>query len=1042
MRRAAKSKAFALIIVVASAAAVGRAQTVINGSTMALKSSGAAANNTAWTLGSNGYLGTYIQVPSAGSTVSFDLNATGIVSNGVLPDVTLSVAGTNDPFSVTTAANGDYIASVTLPGDSSANANGMYAVRLQLDNQSATATPSVTINKLTVTGATVVNSNTDAIALEAAQTYADKFRSGPGTVTLSNSSGIHLGAGTSVQVKLTSNAFNFAAAVYGDSTFSNDSQWINVGSNGQNLAPTTTEQINYQNAIKTNFNMIVPANSGKWINNEFTQGSVNMNLTDAMTQFATQNGLRVRMHNVIWNTEQPSFISGMFGSTTGTGGNFGTFIGNQTTLVNDINSRANYYTEGNVAHVAGTARADNYTEMDVFNEPFHGQSAQVNYLANGALGISGAANVYKQIAADDAAVNANTRLYVNEYNVLQFSPSTISSAGVAAGSDNYANWYLNGVQSLQKAGAPIGGIGAELYVNTSNLVSAATMEQAMENLAVAKDPNGNPMPFSLTEFGVATGQTPTVANYDTDLQTALTMAYGDPQATTFGYWGGIGGPHDSSAYSLYDSNYNLTANGTTWQAFQSQYNTNLTLTTDANGKISFNGTYGTYQVTVDGQNYTLNLVPGTATYGLLTAVTNANWTGGGTTNNWSTANNWGTTAPFAGMVLSFGGATKTTNNNDYAAGTAFDGIQFASTAGAFVLNGNSINLGGNIVNNSASLQTINTPLQLLQTTTLSAVTGNLAVGGAITGNFGLAMSGPGSVTLSAMNGYTGDTNVNGGSLTIASGGSIASSNVIVAASSTLNINGSFATTPTLTVNGGTVNFGASTTNALVSVKLTAINLNSNALITVGAASPNRTVLYTSALNFTDGTGLLDLGPNDLIIHGGSLSTITSELMTGRNGGSGGAWTGSVGITSSAAATSSNTALGIEVNDDGSGHALMTSFDGVPVSDGDILVKYTFVGDADLSGSIDATDYSLIDNGFAKGLTGWNNGDFNYDSVVNGDDYTLIDNAFNTQGSVSFAAITVEPTETIATTASVPEPTSLVLVAIAAISLRSRRSRRI
>ncbi len=32
------------------------------------------------------------------------------------------------------------------------------------------------------------------------------------------------------------------------------------------------------------------------------------------------------------------------------------------------------------------------------------------------------------------------------------------------------------------------------------------------------------------------------------------------------------------------------------------------------------------------------------------------------------------------------------------------------------------------------------------------------------------------------------------------------------------------------------------------------------------------------------------------------------------------------------------------------------------------------------------------------MTGWANGDFNYDGTVDGGDYTLIDNAFNTQGS--------------------------------------------
>ena len=52
----------------------------------------------------------------------------------------------------------------------------------------------------------------------------------------------------------------------------------------------------------------------------------------------------------------------------------------------------------------------------------------------------------------------------------------------------------------------------------------------------------------------------------------------------------------------------------------------------------------------------------------------------------------------------------------------------------------------------------------------------------------------------------------------------------------------------------------------------------------------------------------------------------------------------------------------------------------------------------------AADYVQIDNGFnTPAMTGWYNGDFNYDGVINGDDYALIDNAFNTQGSVSPAA---------------------------------------
>ena len=33
-------------------------------------------------------------------------------------------------------------------------------------------------------------------------------------------------------------------------------------------------------------------------------------------------------------------------------------------------------------------------------------------------------------------------------------------------------------------------------------------------------------------------------------------------------------------------------------------------------------------------------------------------------------------------------------------------------------------------------------------------------------------------------------------------------------------------------------------------------------------------------------------------------------------------------------------------------------------------------------------------GFGLHLTGWSNGDFNYDGVVNGADYALIDSTFN------------------------------------------------
>jgi hypothetical protein len=148
-----------------------------------------------------------------------------------------------------------------------------------------------------------------------------------------------------------------------------------------------------------------------------------------------------------------------------------------------------------------------------------------------------------------------------------------------------------------------------------------------------------------------------------------------------------------------------------------------------------------------------------------------------------------------------------------------------------------------------------------------------------------------------------------------------------------------------------------------------------------------------------------------------------------------------------------------MNSGGSSGTSFATFEGQSVSSTDLLVKYTYYGDALLTGSVTALDYTQIDNGYnedqsyleqnpggtALPATGWYNGDFNYDGTINGDDYTLIDNAFNSQGSVSLAGVSAGPAEMIASDtaqiATVPEPTSLMMVVIGGSALLARRRSR-
>jgi hypothetical protein len=218
-------------------------------------------------------------------------------------------------------------------------------------------------------------------------------------------------------------------------------------------------------------------------------------------------------------------------------------------------------------------------------------------------------------------------------------------------------------------------------------------------------------------------------------------------------------------------------------------------------------------------------------------------------------------------------------------------------------------------------------------------------------------------------------------------------------------------TDTLKIDAGLFSIPAPATGSGFNVyPLSQLNIANGASMALQTASTSdRTVLVLSNL-IVGPTGQLDLGGNDMIDQSDGLSAVNNLITSGFNAGRT-FWSGD-GIASSLAAATPDMALGVELNNtksDGSGTAIVPSFDGVPVGNEDVLMKYTRFGDADLDGSVTAADYLAIDNGFNSGgmLSGWQNGDFNYDTHINGDDYTLIDNSFNMQ-TASPAGVVAAP----------------------------------
>jgi autotransporter-associated beta strand protein len=251
--------------------------------------------------------------------------------------------------------------------------------------------------------------------------------------------------------------------------------------------------------------------------------------------------------------------------------------------------------------------------------------------------------------------------------------------------------------------------------------------------------------------------------------------------------------------------------------------------------------------------------------------------------------------------------------------------------------------GGNVTSGSSSL--------LLGAVTLGGngtfnVGGgaDMGVTGSLGGAFGVTKSGPGILILGGANSYTGATNVVDGTLALAS---------------------NLTTSPSVNVTSGVLRI-----------------------------APNQMrVIKTSALT-VGGGAKLDITDNKLIVSGGDAAAIGASIAAARHSG---AWDGSGITTSVPEALSGRTTVGVAPAQ-ATGHTGRL-FAGVPVAAGDVLVMYTYAGDANLDSTIDAGDYGVIDN-FAQvpGAAGYWNGDFNHDGFVDAGDYGLIDNNVQAQGA--------------------------------------------
>lgn len=577
---------FTILLGAALVCAAPEPPTTLDGAALALRASGTACDDGAWRL-DGGFAGAYIRLSAPGE-VTFVLRAAKGDSQSGAAGLRLRVADfvAGWPVAAAAPAYERFEQTWKLPA-------GTYCVRIEnAANKTGEPRP-LQIRDLSVSGAALVNEATDALALEAADTYVERFRKGAVGVVLT-ADGQPL-ARAEVRIRLKNHAFLFGTALAGAGR-----PRKSRGTGGGDGA------MNYADFVRCNFNAVVPENAGKWGYNEAARGQIALEGLDRIIDFAEASGKRVRMHGVLWDVSEPAWVDQLQDAALH-GSDPSQRDAAKAELRAAISERIRYFV---------AERARRYDELDVLNEGVH------RPMYYDIFGVEGVAGIYSEVKAAVAAAGASTRIVPNEYDVFQ----SLGKIG-----DPYANWYRRSVEALRGAGGAVDGIGIQYYAldnaaaRARNPHSPARMAQVMHNLAATG------LPLTLSEFGVQRSGEPTPQRAAEILADALRLCFGHDRMTGFISWGFLRTQMWSVApmAALVDADWNLTPAGKVWQQMTGIqdwkepglpcWTTDVRLTTDAQGRVDFTGFYGDYELSVGSRHGAFSLVKGEANYHVETA---------------------------------------------------------------------------------------------------------------------------------------------------------------------------------------------------------------------------------------------------------------------------------------------------------------------------------------------------------------------------------------------------------------------------------------
>ena len=193
---------------------------------------------------------------------------------------------------------------------------------------------------------------------------------------------------------------------------------------------------------------------------------------------------------------------------------------------------------------------------------------------------------------------------------------------------------------------------------------------------------------------------------------------------------------------------------------------------------------------------------------------------------------------------------------------------------------------------------------------------------------------------------------------------------------------------------------------------------------------------------TGSSSHLDLTNNALAIGQTALSSIKAFIISGYAIDS---WNGT-GINCSTAAAVAGDSTNLHKT--GLGYAQASTigagstFFGQPINSSSVLVRYTFLGDANLDGTVNALDFNALANNYGNASNpNWVQGNFDYNTTVDSNDFALLaanyGQAMPSSGEAAPMAM-FAPQSSQSLGALVPEPGVMPVIGLLSFVLRRRR----